>query len=64
MWGILAREVYKNGRQNDNKDELKTAIEAAWENIPQATIRSLYDSLPRRFIALQKANTPNNDHHY
>ena len=55
MWGILAREVYKNGRQYDNKDELKMAIEAAWQNIPQATIRSLYDSLPRRIIALHDA---------
>lgn len=55
VWSILAREVYKEGRQFNNKDELKKAITAAWQNIPQAKIESLYDSLPRRIIALHDA---------
>jgi DDE superfamily endonuclease len=55
IWGILAREVYKNGRQYNNKDELTDAIVAAWQNIPQAKIKSLYDSLPRRILALYDA---------
>lgn len=55
LWSILARKVYENGRQYNNKDELKEAIEAAWQNIEQAKIQSLYDSLPRRIIALHDA---------
>lgn len=30
VWGLLAREVYKNGRQYNNKGELSEAITAAW----------------------------------
>lgn len=55
VWSILAREVYKDGRQFNNKTELKEAIELAWPNIPQAKIQSLYDSLPRRILALHDA---------
>lgn len=55
VWSILAREVYKEGRQFNTKEELAAAIKAAWLNIPQAKIKSLYDSLPRRIIALHDA---------
>lgn len=55
LWSILAREVYKEGRQYANKEELTAAIETAWLNIEQAKIKSLYDSLPRRIIALHDA---------
>lgn len=55
VWSMLAREVYKNGRQFNNKAEVKEAIELAWQNLPQAKIQSLYDSLPRRIIALHDA---------
>lgn len=55
VWGISAREVYKNGRQYNNKDELTEAIVAAWQNISQAKIKSLYDSITRRILALYDA---------
>lgn len=55
VWSILAREVYKNARQYNNKNELNEAITAAWQNIPQTKIESLYNSLPRRIIALHDA---------
>lgn len=55
LWSTLARKVYENGRQYNNKDELKEAIEAAWQNIAQDKIHALYDSLPRRIIALHDA---------
>lgn len=55
VWSILAREVYKEGRQYNNKDELKQAITTAWQKIPQDKITSLYDSIPRRIIALHDA---------
>lgn len=52
VWSMLAREVYKNGRQFNNKAELTEAIEAAWQTISQDYIKSLFDRLPRRIIAL------------
>lgn len=55
VWSILARKVYEGGRQYNNKNELKEAIEASWENIHQDQIQSLYDSLPRRILALHDA---------
>lgn len=55
MWSILARKVYQNGRQFQNQSELKEAIEAAWENISQGQIQSLFKSLPRRILALYDA---------
>lgn len=55
LWSTLAREVYKEGRQYANKAELTAAIVAAWQNIDQAKIQSLYNSLPRRIIALHDA---------
>lgn len=55
VWSILAREVYKEGRQYSNRDELKKSIVAAWKNIDHSKIRKLYHSLPRRMIALYDA---------
>lgn len=55
VWSMLARKVYENGRQYDTKEELKKAVEAAWQNLTQDKIHSLYDSLPRRIIALHDA---------
>lgn len=55
VWGLLARAVYENGRQYNNKTELKEAIVAAWENIPQDQIQSMYDGLPRRILSLHNA---------
>lgn len=56
LWSILARKVYKNGRQFANKAELKEAIEATWQNIGQDEIQSLFDSLPPRIIVLHDVN--------
>lgn len=55
IWSILAQKVYENGRHFNNKVELKEAIVMAWQSISQGQIRSLYDSLPRRIIALHDA---------
>lgn len=52
VWSILARKVYKNGRQYNNKTELMESIVKSWYEIPQSDIQSLYDSLPRRIQEL------------
>lgn len=51
-WSILARKVYRNGRQYANKNELKEAIVKEWVNVPQSQIRDLFDSMPRRIQEL------------
>ena len=39
-----------------NIQQLRTAIEEEWDNIPQATINSLINSMRRRCVALHEAN--------
>lgn len=55
VWSILAREVYKHGRQYANKAELTDAIKSCWKNIDHDKIKGLYESLPRRMEALYRA---------
>lgn len=56
VWGILARDVYANARQFANVQELKNAIEAAWERLAIPVFQNLYKSLPKRMIAVIKKN--------
>ncbi|MDF4264902.1 hypothetical protein P3454_25845, partial [Vibrio parahaemolyticus] len=39
-----------------NIQQLRTAIEEEWTNIPQATINNLINSMRRRCVALREAN--------
>ncbi len=39
-----------------NIQQLRTAIEEEWTNIPQATINNLINSIQRRCVALREAN--------
>ena len=39
-----------------NIQQLRTAIEEEWDNIPQATINSLINSMQRRCVVLDEAN--------
>ena len=48
LWGILAREVYKDGVQFQDKESLKAAIVKAWTNIDQQLIVKLYDTMDKR----------------
>ncbi|OXA39388.1 Transposable element Tc3 transposase [Folsomia candida] len=50
FWGILVREVYKNGKQYDNVNQLKTAISTAWVKVEKATLQKLVDSMPNRIF--------------
>ncbi|KAH9105496.1 hypothetical protein AeMF1_018708 [Aphanomyces euteiches] len=56
LWGILAREVYADGKQYDSLDELKSSIEREWEKIPISTLENLVASMPRRCIGVIQAN--------
>jgi len=52
LWGILVRDVYANGKQYDNKEQLKTAVLAAWDRIPVTTLETLIDSMNNRCVAV------------
>ncbi len=51
VWRILQRVPVPA-----NIQQLRTAIEEEWTNIPQATINNLINSMRRRCVALHEAN--------
>ncbi|CAJ0565840.1 unnamed protein product, partial [Mesorhabditis spiculigera] len=55
IWGILVRDVYKNGQQYANVADLETAVRRAWSNIPAATFKKLASTLPKRINLLIKS---------
>ena len=48
LWGILDRSAYKDNRQFGSKEELKQAINGAWNDVSISTLRDLYDSMPKQ----------------
>jgi transposase len=48
LWGIIVRDIYKNGRQFNSVPELKTAIKQSWLNIPDETREKLVESMSKR----------------
>lgn len=54
LWGILVRRVYANGRQFATVPELYVAVCIAWREIPQNTIDSLINSMPKRIFEVIK----------
>lgn len=54
VWGILSRSVYSESRQYSTIEELKSAILASWEEIPQETLKKLYDSMSKRIFEVIK----------
>ena len=45
LWGILSRRVYKNKRQFEDRETLKSCIKQYWNEIPSETLRKLIDSI-------------------
>lgn len=52
VWGWLSREVYKNGKQYNNKQELENGIQKCWSKLPIKYIKNLYNSMPSRIFDL------------
>jgi DDE superfamily endonuclease len=50
LWGDLVHTVYQNGRQFENKAELKVAIKSAWSAITKERLEKLIDSMPGRIF--------------
>jgi hypothetical protein len=56
VWDALDRRVRQSVPVPANIQQLCTAIEEEWDNIPQASINSLINSKQRRCVALHEAN--------
>jgi transposase len=52
LWGIIARDVYRNGRQFKDVASLKLQILQSWMNITNEMLRKLVDSMPSRVFEL------------
>jgi len=56
VWDALDRCIWQRVPVPANIQQLRTAIEEEWTNIPQATINKLINSMWRRCVALREAN--------
>ena len=56
VWDAVDGRVRQCVPVPTNIQQLGTAIEQEWENIPQATINSLINSMRRRCVTLHEAN--------
>ncbi len=56
IWDALDRRIRQRVPVPANIQQLCTAIEEEWTNIPQTTINNLINSMRRRCVALCEAN--------
>ncbi len=56
VWDALDRRIQQRVPVPANIQQLHTAIEQEWSNIPQATINNLINSMWRRCVGLREAN--------
>ena len=56
VWDALDQHVGQHVPIPANIQQLRTAIEEDWTDIPQATIKSLINSMQKRCVALHEAN--------
>lgn len=56
LWGIIANEVYKNGKQFDNIIDLKKRITDVWNGISLYILCKLVRSMPDRLYEVIKNN--------
>lgn len=50
LWGILARQVYSNGRQFDNRASLVERIKNCWSELSNEVLSSLVQSMKSRCV--------------
>ncbi len=56
VWDALDQRIRQRVPIPSNIQQLRTAIEEEWTNIPQATINNLINSMRRRCVAPREAN--------
>ena len=52
MWGLLAGEVYSNGKQYFSVQELKDALNKAWKKLDEKSLKPFLVSLKNRIQKL------------
>ncbi|GFT09494.1 transposable element Tcb1 transposase [Trichonephila clavipes] len=52
VWDWVGRRLARDPCPATSKDELLLRIQAIWNSLPQAGIRNLFDSMPRRISVL------------
>lgn len=50
IWGILVRQIYRDGRQFNSVEEFREAIAAAWNNLDPGILKNLVESMPNRIF--------------
>ena len=50
LWGILARQIYADGRWFEDKDILWCAVKESWEAISNNTLLNLINSMNNRWV--------------
>lgn len=52
VWGLISREIYKNGTQYNNTSELEKAVTAAWANLKTDFLSNLTATMKDRVFQL------------
>lgn len=56
LWGWMARDVYKNGKQYATVDELRESIFTSWSNVPLTLLETLISSMSQRIFEVIRSN--------
>ena len=56
LWGIMANEMYKNGRQYDRISDLKASLIECWNNISDDVLKKLINSMKDRIFEVIRNN--------
>lgn len=56
VWGMLQKKVYEGGKTFRNTTELWEELSIQWRQIPNQTIRNLYNSMRKRCCDVLQAN--------
>lgn len=52
IWSWLSRMVYADGKQYHSQNDLRNAVQNAWNTIPSDLINKLYTSMPQRIFSV------------
>lgn len=57
IWALMAKRVYKNGRQFDKLSDLRDALRMEWENSTLDEMKNMATSMPCRRLDLVEGNS-------
>ncbi|EYC28884.1 hypothetical protein Y032_0007g3481 [Ancylostoma ceylanicum] len=56
IWGLIVRQVYRNNKQYNTVNSLRTAILEAWDEMDDDIVLSLVRSMPHRIFEIIRNN--------